>query len=174
MNMRIRHLAARILGHRGVKVAVIAGLLWIAYTQIWQAPLPSATTGQTGRLTRAEEDYYRISFAYAMQTLASGGSYDWKTYAAHGTIIAEDQFVSPSGASCRRFLERYTIGPVSGAARGVGCQHENGDGWCKLRLENAYTCALEPPETRLGYTLRRTSEWINRTGTRVQGTIDFW
>ena len=107
--------------------------------------LPTVAVAQTQvvSLSSAEKSYYALAFSYAMETQPTGKSYDWKTYSSGGTIAPEDAFISRSGSTCRQFTESYNVQGVEGTHEGVGCKRKGAEGWCRLGMKQALTCAME-------------------------------
>jgi hypothetical protein len=105
--------------------------------------LAVAAKQQYVSLASAEKSYYALAFSYAMSTVETGNAYEWKTYSSNGAIRPETPFISRSGAECREFTETYTIQGVQGENVGVGCKRKGDDGWCRLGLKQALTCAME-------------------------------
>lgn len=105
--------------------------------------LAVAAKQQYVSLASAEKSYYALAFSYAMSTIKTGEAYEWKTYSSNGAIRPEDPFISRSGSECREFTETFTIQGVQGENVGVGCKRKGDDGWCRLGLKQALTCAME-------------------------------
>lgn len=95
-------------------------------------------------LSDTERNYYGSVFAYAMDNVKSGDTYDWASYSIKGKISAGDPFKSKSGAFCRHYSESYAYEDKTGTSQGTACKRSSGEGWCKLKPGRELTaCALE-------------------------------
>lgn len=102
-----------------------------------------ALSGGLEYLPDAEQAYYNQIFDYTMDNIKAGEGYSWKSQNGQGTIDVEENFTSKSGYNCRPFRESIDVGGQKKNQRGVGCKREGRPGWCKLKPDNAMTCALE-------------------------------
>ena len=111
------------------------------------APLQAlaADAAQAPGLSSAEQSYYEKVFYYTMDNVQPGQKFDWASYSGKGTINVDAPFVSKSGSTCRNFSETYTVQGKEGAGKGVACKRGGEEGWCKLKTDNALTCAMEGP-----------------------------
>jgi hypothetical protein len=103
--------------------------------------LPAELSG----LASAEKSYYEKVFDYSMDVMKPNEAYTWKSYGGSGNITPGELFLSKSKAKCRTFGENFNIGERTGAAEGVACKRDGNDGWCRLKKDNALTCAMETP-----------------------------
>lgn len=119
----------------------------------------------------SEKSYYDLVFNYTMDAIKADGKYSWQSYGGHGTISVSDSYVSKSGATCRNFAETFTVQGVVGENEGVGCKRVGYDGWCKLRMSDARTCAMEPNSTVVEDKLRDAREYIQGKEGRANGIM---
>jgi hypothetical protein len=99
-------------------------------------------------LSPVDRDYYDQTFSYVLSTFKTGENYTWQTYDSSGVITVDREFESASGAHCRRFMESYNIHGKNDRFEGVGCLRKNNSktaSWCRLRVGNPLTCAMEKP-----------------------------
>lgn len=94
-------------------------------------------------MAAAEKAYYIQSFNHAMSHYLNGQTYAWESYNSKGTITPKDTYVSKSKSLCRNYVEEFTIGTYSGKQQGVTCKRNGKAGWCRLKPDNAETCAME-------------------------------
>ncbi len=135
-------------------------------------PLPAAALDDAPLkyLSEAERAYYEKVFDYAMDTVKPDGKYSWNSYSGNGTITLSDTYVSKSGATCRNFAEIFTVQGASGDNEGVGCKREAYSGWCKLKLNDALTCAMERGRSNsVEDKLRDAQEYMNNKQGSVNG-----
>ena len=127
-------------------IVITAIALWFFYFKKPEIQADPATyAAMFGGFSDPERGYYQKIFIYAMDTLAAGESYDWKTYSGSGEITAEALFVSKSKSNCRNFTERFSIGGNKTAYEGIACKRGGDEGWCRLTKQDVLTCALEQP-----------------------------
>jgi len=101
-------------------------------------------------LSEAEQSYHDKVFDYTMDTVNPDNKYDWASYSGNGSIKVGKPFISKSSANCREFTEDYTVQGTEGKSKGYGCKRAGGNGWCRLKSDEALTCALEQPAYRFG------------------------
>ncbi len=174
MQLKLKHLFFRIVEHKLFRLALALVFAWWVYQAVWVAKPEFSKNTNVTRLSDAEVEYYARHFDYVMNVGADGQAMAWNTYSSSGEITPVNRFISKSGATCRTFKERYTIGTNTGTAQGFGCKRQDEQSWCKLKPDNAQTCVLEAPETTLGGALRDASEAVDSAKMLVKGTIDFW
>jgi hypothetical protein len=147
--------------HLLVVLLVIVGGLWV-WDYIFPAPPPSVFPQNLAvlQLTDAEIAYYRQVFDYTMTVTNPGENYDWESQNGKGTFTPEATFVSKSGATCRKFFERYTMGSYGGSVEGLACKRDGREGWCRLKKTDAQTCAMEAPATATDKAARGTKDAI--------------
>lgn len=105
---------------------------------------PVYVGAKPGELSAVEKEYYIKVFDYAMTTAPDNTPYEWKSSDFNnGSIVANVSFTSKSSARCRRFKERFAIGKTRGEHEGIACKRVGNAGWCRLKLTDALTCALE-------------------------------
>jgi hypothetical protein len=122
-------------------------------------------------LESSERAYYDLVFNYTMDAIRADGKYSWQSYGGQGTISVSDSYISKSGATCRNFAEIFTVQGVAGENEGVGCKRVGYDGWCKLRMTDARTCAMEPNSTIVEDKLRDAREYIQGKEGRANGIM---
>jgi hypothetical protein len=120
-------------------------------------------------LADAEKAYYNLVFNYTMETVKADGKYSWASYSGNGTITVSDSYVSKSGATCRNFAEIFTVQGVGGDNEGVGCKRVGSEGWCKLKMNHALTCAMEPKSNMVEDKMRDAQEYISGKDGAVNG-----
>ncbi len=125
-------------------------------------------------LTPAEQDYYNLSFSYAMASQPEGQPYSWKTYSSSGSITPGKIFTNKDGVPCRPFVESFVINGEKGTNSGYGCQRAGKEGWCKLKEGNMLSCALEPPATVLEGVMRDSGEALERGKAPVRSFWQKW
>jgi hypothetical protein len=128
----------------GILIILAGWWLWNYFFHGEPSVLPQNLAAT--KLSEAEIVYYRQVFDYTMSVTKPGEHYDWQSYSGKGSISPDKPFVSKSGATCRNFLEHYTIGTSNASAEGVACKREGKDGWCRLKQTDALTCVMETPE----------------------------
>jgi hypothetical protein len=124
---------------------VLAGFgYWFYFIRTPEAPpVPLTYSTSFVGLSDAEKSYYEKMFDYTMDTTAPGQGYEWQTYGAKGKIIADKVFVSKSKGQCRNFSELFYVGKTAYPYDGVACKRQGSSGWCRLKQDDALTCALE-------------------------------
>jgi hypothetical protein len=148
-------------------ILFILGLLWPL------SAIAAQPTSPLANLSDAERSYYEQMFDYTMEAIGSDGSYQWQTYSANGTVTVGGSFVSKSKAKCRKFKEVFTVTGQNGSDEGVACKREKGDGWCRLKTSNAYTCAMEPPGNIVDEKMRDAEDAVE-SGKGVWGKVTGW
>lgn len=123
--------------------SALALAAWLAYGAFVRPQAPVAPGSSTTYLLPAEQEYYRQSFDYTMNHIEAGKPYEWASYSGSGTIVPGALFVSKSKSSCREFSEAFTVGGVADKREGIACRREGREGWCRLRKDQAQTCAME-------------------------------
>jgi len=103
-------------------------------------------------LPSQEQNYYEEVFNYTMDNIQPDSHFDWKTYDAEGSIGVAKPFISKSGYTCRNFTENYTVTSTNqtGNDTGIACKRAEREGWCKLKISDALTCAMENPSYHIG------------------------
>ncbi len=104
-------------------------------------------------------EYYINAWNYAFNHKKAGETYHWDSHSAKGDIVVGAQYVSKSQATCRNFSESFVIGAETGSNQGVACKRDDGKGWCKLKMEDARTCALEEPQGFVDKMVSDTQRW---------------
>lgn len=120
-------------------------------------------------LSDAEKSYYELVFTYVMDTVKADGTYKWESYSGNGTFTVSDSYVSKSGATCRNFAEVFTVQGVGGENEGVGCKRAGREGWCKLRMSDALTCAMEPNRSKVKDRLRDAQDYLGGSEGSING-----
>lgn len=110
---------------------------------LFAAPVFAAAVSPLYNLSDAEKSYYDKVFVYTMDNIKAGDKYDWASYSGKGSLKVSESYVSKSGSTCRNFDESFTVQGQSGGGKGVACKRAGDDGWCKLKPDNALTCAME-------------------------------
>jgi hypothetical protein len=108
-----------------------------------------ATSPLTG-VRSVEQDYYVQVFDYTMSSIPAGQSYDWKSTSANGTISPDETFTSKSDYTCRKYKETIVMGGQEKHDEGSACKRKGQNGWCRLKENEADTCALEKPSSIFG------------------------
>lgn len=111
----------------------------------WAAAEVSPLVG----LSDAEQSYHEQVFDYTMDNIQPGDKFDWASYSGKGSISVGKPFVSKSGAHCRDYTEKFTVQEQKGEVKGISCKRAGSDGWCKLKIGDALTCAMEKPAYNL-------------------------
>ena len=113
----------------------------------WYWMQPRGDVGFTGAhgntMGEAEKAYYIQMFNHAMSHVHDGQRYAWESYNSKGAFKPSNTYASKSKSLCRRFTEDYTIGQHSGTQEGVTCKRKGKAGWCRLKIGDAETCAME-------------------------------
>lgn len=111
-----------------------------------------------------EYDYYQKILNYSMDAMRSGQAYEWKSYASRGVITPSDAYTSNSGAVCREFAEKLIHKGWEADERALACRRIDSDGrpdgWCRLPLGEAGTCAMEAPRTEVGNLVREVQDTL--------------
>jgi hypothetical protein len=130
---------------------IIAFMAYWAWNHGFSAGISAipATSPLTG-VRSVEQDYYVQVFDYTMTSIPAGQSYDWKSSSANGTISPGENFTSKSGYTCRKYAEIIIFAGKEQHAEGAACRRKGQDGWCRLKENEADTCALEKPSGIFG------------------------
>lgn len=130
------------------------------------AAAAAATPDPLSLLSGAERSYYRQIFSYVMETLKGGETYTWRGYESTGTISVSATFQSTAKSTCRKFSETINLGGVHHSAQGHACRRQRDEpypGWCRLmHKEGPLTCAMEPPSSALGETLKEGGDLLEK------------
>ena len=113
-----------------------------------------------GGLNDTERHYYSLVFNYAMNNVSDDKPYDWQSHSGNGSIRISKAYISKSGYICRNFSESYLVLGTEGVSQGVACKRGGNGGWCRLRLNDALTCAMEPPANGVQAAMRSASEML--------------
>lgn len=117
---------------------------WVA----WQLHKPIPKQAQYAReFTDSEIEYLERSFDYAMDNLKSGEQFDWSTAGVNGRIAVGDEYQSKQKATCRNYIEIARTYDSQKIDSGIACKRDDEDGWCRLHIGNAESCALEVAES---------------------------
>lgn len=123
-------------------IFILSGLISFALLAVAPAHAKSQASSLS-LLSDAERSYYDQIFGYTMDNTEAGKRYEWASYSGHGSIHVDDIFVSKSGYPCRPYSETFKVQDIDGAYRGIACKRQGKDGWCRLKPNNANTCAME-------------------------------
>lgn len=123
---------------------------WLLYEALTRPAAPVVSGSSATRLSAAEREYYRQSFDYTMEHIEAGKHYEWASHSGKGIITPGSSFVSKSKSTCREFSERFTVGGAEEMREGIACRREGREGWCRLRKDQALTCAMESYGVRAG------------------------
>lgn len=152
---------------------LVLALFW-AWPKIFDdTPSTIPPDSPLAQLSNVEKQYYQQIFDYTMEAVKPGGSYGWESAGNSGTISVSKNFLSKSGSNCRIFNERFFINGVEGNDSGVGCKREGREGWCRLRKQDALTCAMENPGGIFGLAPRESQDVIE-SGKGLLGKIQGW
>lgn len=135
---------------RIVLYIVIAIVAWFLYMAFTRPSIPVAPGSSAAGLSPAELEYYRQVFDYTMTNIEAGKPYEWGSYGGKGAISPGVLFISKSQSACREFSENIQIGGRLETRDGIACRREGGNGWCRLRKDQALTCAMETPAAQSG------------------------
>lgn len=124
---------------------VLAILIITAGFWYWMQPREgSVFTGTGGNtMSDAEKAYYIQIFNHAMSHTYDDQHYPWESFNSKGSITPLKTYASKSKSLCRRYSETFVIGSYGGQQEGVTCKRKGKAGWCRLKIGDAETCALE-------------------------------
>jgi len=112
-------------------------------------------------------EYYVNSFNYAMDSAKANEVRSWKTKGAEGKIIASEKYLSKSQSVCRNYSESFEIYGKKNTNSAVACKRTNDVGWCRLKSDDAHTCAIENPQNSTdkilndaGNSLHKAKNWL--------------
>ncbi|MDX1974238.1 MAG: hypothetical protein SFT92_01035 [Rickettsiales bacterium] len=128
--------------------AVLFGVYWVwsYFSPPAPAVLPPVSVESAPReLSQQEKEYYVRIFDYTMDYVQGGQSYAWQTHGGKGDIAVEEPFTSKSKTLCRKYKEQLIIANKQTTIAGIACKRQGRDGWCRLKEDNALTCAMEKP-----------------------------
>ncbi len=148
--------------------------LLLLFLLIWPLPALAAPVSPLASLTEPEQTYYTQIFDYTMDNVAGGSTYDWQSANGQGSISVSDAYVSKSGSTCRNFTETYSVYERMGSGAGAACRREGREGWCRLKMNGALTCAMEPPSNIFEEKLRDTTEFMDVLGTKSRSAKHSW
>lgn len=97
----------------------------------------------TNNLSGERAEFYVNSFNSAMENSKVNVARDWKMVGAVGKIIASEKYLSKSKSICRNYTESFEIYGKKNTNSGVACKRTNDVGWCRMKADDAHTCAIE-------------------------------
>lgn len=143
---------------------------WVA----WQLNKPIPKKQQVARaFTDAEVEYLEKTFDYAMDNLKAGEHMDWSAAAVNGRIAAGAPYTSKQKADCRNYVEVARTYNAQKVESGIACKRSGKEGWCRLHMNDAESCALEVAESslikRARFAILQGNQIIDKMmGTRVE------
>lgn len=121
-----------------------------------------------------QREYYQRIFNYVMENYKDEKPYEWKSGAEKGSILVSKQYISKSKSLCRNFSESFVVNGEAGKYEGVTCKREGNNGWCRLKNDNARTCALEEPEGTVDKIMRDADGAMDKSNEFIRNTKDWW
>lgn len=109
-----------------------------------------------------------------MENVKEGNSFKWNVSVGNGEIFVGKIYLSKSKSMCRDFKEIFAIGENKGKIEGVSCKRDGNNGWCRLKKENAHTCALEEPQGFFDQITNDFESTVNQSSEWWRGTKDWW
>jgi len=97
--------------------------------------------------TDSEIEYLEKSFDYAMDNMKQGEYLDWSAAAVNGRISVGNVYQSKQKATCRNYIEIARTYEAQKVESGIACKRTSKDGWCRLKVNDAESCALELVES---------------------------
>lgn len=128
-------------------------------------------------LSEAERDYYELAFSYALGAVDDNVAYKWKSSASSGSVTPGKRFTTDKNVECRSFSESYVLYGNQGTTTGYGCKRQGHEGWCKLKIGDALTCALEAPDSVYGSAEKKASRVVTESWDKfhaVEAEWDWW
>jgi hypothetical protein len=135
----------------------------------WAADKTTPSNGLAGK----QLNYYLRVFDYTMDNMEAGKSFHWDAGTASGNIRVSEEYISKSKATCRNFTETFIIDNIAGTSEGAACKRD-GKGWCRLKNEDAHTCALEEPQGFTDRFLNGMDRTIGSSKEMMRNTRDWW
>jgi hypothetical protein len=123
----------------------------------------------TKELSGERAEYYVNSFNYTMETAKANIAHDWKTNGAVGKIIASEKYLSKSQSVCRNYTESFEIDGKKNTNLGVACKRTNDVGWCRMKADDAHTCAIEKPQG----TVDKMLSGVGNSAQKAKGWLGF-
>jgi hypothetical protein len=120
-------------------------------------------------LSDSERAYYNLVFDYVMEAVKADGKYEWASYSAKGTMTVSQAYISKSGSTCRNFAEVFTVHGLQGENEGIGCKRRGYQGWCKLGMNDAGTCAMERSKGSADNLVDNVTDALGSVGSTVSG-----
>ncbi len=142
--------------------------------------LPSEVFAENKNLTPNSElagkqhIYYINVFNYVMDNIKAGESFHWDAGTGKGDIKVGEEYVSKSKAICRDFTETFEINNQTGKSNGAACKRDNSKSWCRLKDEDAHTCALEEPEGMTDKIIDGVENTLGKGNEMIRNTKDWW
>lgn len=124
-------------------------------------------------LDGSQREYYQRVFNHIMENHKDEKPYEWKSGAEKGSIRVSKQYISKSKSLCRNFAESFVVDGEAGQYEGVACKRE-GKGWCRLKSEDALTCALEQSEDITDKIMRDADGAVDKGNEFIRNTKDWW
>lgn len=149
-------------------------LLSLSQVLASQAPADGKDKLLYSGLNEYQRDYYFRVFDYTMDNIKAGKSYHWDARVAKGDIAVGEKYLSKSQSICRNFTEIFEVGKQAEKNEGVACKRNGGNGWCKLKYQDARTCALENPQNTTDKMLNDTDSVLDKGEEFLRNTKDWW
>ncbi len=122
---------------------------------LWLVNKPIESNQQIAReFQDAEISYREKSFDYSMDNLKSGQFHDWAVAGVNGRIAAGDLYTSKQKISCRNYVEVSRTHEAQKVESGIACKRADKSGWCRVKIGDPESCALENTESALAKRLR--------------------
>jgi hypothetical protein len=125
--------------------------------------------GDVLKLNENQREYYLNSFNNTMDNTADDKSNHWQMGNASGNIRVSKKYISKSKSLCRNYSENMQIGDQITQDSGSACKRKGKKGWCKLKADDAHTCAFEGPDGFLEEITDSTEKMSEQTGNMMRG-----
>lgn len=133
-----------------------------------------SNTTPSDELEGKQRDYYLRVFNYTMDNSKDNKAYHWETGAAKGDIRVSKEYISKSKSLCRNFTETFKIDGQVGKSEGAACKRDGNNGWCRLKHEDAHTCALEEPQGVADKLMNDAEGALGKGNEMIRNTKDWW
>ncbi len=126
------------------------------------------------KLNEKQQEYYLNTFNNTMDNTADDQSNHWQMGNASGNIRVSRKYISKSKSICRNYSENMQINDQITQNKGSACKRKGKKGWCKLKYDDAHTCAFEPPDGVIEEIMDSTEKMSEQTGNMMRGAKNWW
>ena len=144
--------------------------LLVLPTGLWAAEIESPADELKGN----QREYYIRIFNYVMDNIKDDKPYHWKSGTGEGDIRVSKEYTSKSKSLCRNFTETFVIANQAERSAGVACKRNGNSGWCRLKNEDAHTCAFEAPQNLTDQLMEDADGVVNKGNEIIRDTQGWW